>query len=314
MLLNTGFDAFQFPNHDIHLFDYAYGDAGDRVGQAIAHPFKTVGDRGWGRFLRSEILPFRFTTHDAAWVPNYSVHLIGLGMSYAALDEFYQAHGIPGARPLAAATALAAGVLNEMVESNGGGFPPSPGMVADIYVFNVGGVLLFSSETVRRFFGRTLRLSDWSSLPILMTDGTLQDTGQHFAMKIPLPGLDRTRFFVRFGLSGMLGLTRDVADGGAWSAAVGGTGVVHRIDPDTGVESIDLDWTAGVFYDRNDSLLASLVWARNTRSLLSLTVYPGVLPGIGEDLGAWLSVDEGGTPRLGISWGSLAGLGVGHAW
>lgn len=314
VVLNTGFDVFQFTNHDIRFARYPYVAALRRVGRSLGSPFKTVADQGWGRFLRTEIFPLHFTTHDAAWVPNYTLHLIGLGQSYAALDEFYRQHGVPAARPLAALTAMGAGVLNEMAESNGGELPPSPAMVADVYVFNVGGVLLFSSETVRRFFAEKLMLADWSSMPTFMTDGTLQNPGQYFVVKIPLPKVDDTRFFARFGLSAILGLTRTSADGTAWSAGIGRTGVKHFIQPGTGVEDIDMDWTAGLFYDRDNSLLMSLIWARNTRSLVSLNVYPGLLPGVGRDVGLWLAVDDAGRPRLGLTAGRFAGLGIGHVW
>lgn len=315
VLLNTGFDVFQFPNHDIRFFRYPFAHSGRRVGRALTHPFSTISQRkGWERFITSEILPLRFTAHDAAWVPNYALHLVGLGQTYAALDEFYRAHGVPVARPLAAATALSAGILNEMTESNGGDFPPSPEMIADLYVFNVGGVILFSSDAVRRFFADKLLLTDWSAMPVFAADGTLRNTGQFFAVKIPLPGVERTRLFARLGLSAILGLSYARGDGSAWSAGLGATGVRHVIDSVTAIESIDLDWTAGVFYDRGNSLLMSLLWAHHTRNVFSLNLYPGLLPGPVHDVGVWLAVDDAGRPRLGLISGALGGIGVGKAW
>lgn len=314
MLLNTGFDSFQFPNEDIHVFSYDYGTSAKEVGEALAHPIRTGGKRGWPSFLRDEIFPLRFTTRDAAWVPNYALHLVGLGMDYAQLDEYYRAHGIPAAAPLAALTALSAGVLNEMMETDGGGAPAPPAMVSDLYVFNIGGVLLFSSRSVRRFFARRLLLADWSEMPTFMTDGTLQDVGQYFVVKPALPGLERTRLFVRFGLAAMVGVSRIGSDGSAWSVGVGQTGVRHVIEPVTLAERINLDWTAGIFYDRANSLLASLVWARSARSRFKLDVYPGLLPGVGRDLGAWMALDEAWRLHIGIVAGFAGGLGVGHAW
>jgi hypothetical protein len=187
-------------------------------------------------------------------------------------------------------------------------------MVADLYVFNLGGVLLFTSQGVRRFFAEKIRLADWSSMPVFMADGTLQNTGQFFVAKLPLPGVERTRLFARMGLSAILGLSVAGKDGASWSAGAGATGVRHVIDPVTAVESIDLDWTAGVFYDRDNSLLMSLLWARHTRNVLSLSLYPGLLPGPAHDVGVWLAVDDAGRPRLGLVSGALAGVGFGGAW
>ncbi len=313
VLLNTGFDVFQFANHDIRFWRYRYRPSFARVGRSLGNPIHTVAAQGWGHFLKTEILPLRFTTEDASWVPNYTLHLIGLGQTYAELDEFYRQHGVPLPKPLAAVTAMTAGVLNEMAEANGGDFPPSAAMVADVYVFNLGGILLFGSDGVRRFFATELRLSDWSAMPMFMSDGTLQDTGQFWAVKAPLPGWKDTRLFVRFGLAGIVGLSHAFAGGSAWSAGVGRTGVHHFIQPRTGIEDIDMDWTAGVFYDRDDALLMSLLWARNTRELLSLSLYPGLLPGPARDVGLWLAVDNDGRPHLGITAGRVAGLGLGYA-
>ncbi len=84
------------------------------------------GTRVGGASCAARSSPLHFTTHDAAWIPNYSLHLIGLGQTYASLDEFYRQHGVPLAWPLAALTALGAGVLNEMAESNGASFLRRP--------------------------------------------------------------------------------------------------------------------------------------------------------------------------------------------
>ncbi len=314
MLLNTGFDSFQFPNQDARVFRYDYASSWTEVREALVHPLKAGSGRGWGNFFREEILPVRFTTHDAGWIPNYSLHLVGLGMDYAALDEFYEAHGIRGAAPLAALTAFLAGVLNEMAENNGGGFAPSPGTVADLYVFNVGGLILFTPRSVRRFFARKLLLADWSEMPTFMADGTLQDVGQYFVVKPALPGLDRTRLFVRFGISAIVGLSRLEPDGSTWSVGVGQTGVYHTVDPDTRIENIELDWTAGLFYDRDNSLLMSVVWARSARTRFKLDLYPGVLPGVGHDVGAWAALDQQWRLHLGVAATFTAGLGIGRSW
>ncbi len=67
-------------------------------------------------------------------------------------------------------------------------------------------------------------------------------------------------------------------------------------------------------YDRNNALLASLIWARDTRSLVTLNVYPGLLPAVARDVGVWVAVDDHGQPRLGLTAGRIAGVGFGHVW
>ena len=53
-------------------------------------PFGSIGNEGWWSFVRSEILPFSTNTDNAQYWPNYTNHLIGGGMSYRMMREWYR--------------------------------------------------------------------------------------------------------------------------------------------------------------------------------------------------------------------------------
>ena len=74
------------------------------------------------------------------------------------------------------------------------------------------------------------------------------------------------------------------------------------IDSTTGKKTATLEPNAGIFYDRNGSLLASLISARRERQRVStLNVYPGVLRFGGVSPGLWVQQVQGGGVRFGIA-------------
>jgi hypothetical protein len=76
-------------------------------------------------------------------------------------------------------------------------------------------------------------------------------------------------------------------------------------------QSIEAGPAAGVFYDRNGSLLASLEWG--PERWFALNVYPGVLPSILRDMGVIFSLDREFRPRLGLVAGKIGmGFGLSH--
>ena len=55
----------------------------------------------------------------------------------------------------------------------------------------------------------------------------------------------------------------------------------------TGEETVELASAAGLFIDRNASVLATLHLTEARHLLLRVNVYPGVLPGFARKFGAW---------------------------
>ena len=71
-------------------------------------------------------------------MPNYSLHLLGGGVTYAALDEWFQDRDIPIPKLWSALTLMSAAFLNETLENHGvHGY--NTDALADLYVFDVAG-------------------------------------------------------------------------------------------------------------------------------------------------------------------------------
>ena len=66
----------------------------------------------------------------------------------------------------------------------------------------------------------------------------------------------------------------------------------------------------GIYWDRNNSLLLSATTSP-AENVLSLNVYPGVLPGLGKQLGLWAVRTRRDEWRFGVVHRQALGLGVG---
>jgi hypothetical protein len=192
------------------------------------------------------------------------------------MGEWYEQHGFAHPRMFAGATLAAYHVLNEVVEAERRQ-ETTTDAVADLAVFDPAGMLLFSHEGVRRFFGRRLNLRDWSSQPAIdPANGAIENQGQNFSIKVALPSSEHWKLFYYFGNHGELGLSYARADGSAFSAGAGLTAKsIVRIG--RGVETADLVPSYGFFYDRHGSLLFSLTAARTSRYRWRVNAYPGLL-------------------------------------
>src|SRR5690606_3504502 len=83
----------------------------------LTNPFPTIRAVGWGRFLRTEIFPLNFTPEGSQWIPNYFLHLLGNGMEYRMMTEWYRHHQVPVPKLFSVITILSAHFLNEVIEN-----------------------------------------------------------------------------------------------------------------------------------------------------------------------------------------------------
>ena len=106
-----------------------------------------------------------------------------------------------------------------------------------------------------------------------------------------------------------LGLTFHSSSGLDLSIALGKDAKSMRIDPETGDETAKLTTIgAGIFLDRNGSLLASVHFSEVLHRLVKVNVYPGVLD---RNFGAWAVVTRDLEVRFGLSHRQWLGAGLG---
>jgi len=309
VLLNRGFDAFQFADADRNLFEFPYSKASEQVFQSLAHPREQIERVGLGRFVTTEVLPLNFRFKDARWFPNYTSHLIGGGISYTALTEWYRMHGFRGSRVWAGATILTSAFLNEAIE-NRGTAGRVPDHVADLYFFDLPSIFLFNIDAINRFFSRTLHAADWSPMPSVTWDGSLRNAGHYMVYRVrPASGSD-FMLFLRLGMGAMGGVSYRYKNRDSITLAVGRVTDKHVVADERRNEfSITTRNSLGVFVDRDNSLLASLILSQSVREPIVLNVYPGALSVLPPALGFWIQIDRDNTPTIGLA--SIYTIGVG---
>ncbi len=277
LVVNGVFGILQLDNRDKRLGKIAYGTGIDNVWMNMKNPLRGIRETGgWSDFLEREVLPLSVNSNKAQFWPNYTQHLVGGGMSYRMYVEWYRAHGVARPKLMSGATIAVYHFFNEVVENDDfRGWTTDP--IADLYIFDPLSIVFFSNDGVARFFGETMHMADWSYQPSIdPSDGSLINNGQNFALKYDLPWSSRWQVFYHFGTHAELGLTRRLNRRDSFSFGAG-LRAGELVQLDNGFRTVDLAASAGLFYDRNNSLLASLTMAKTKEYRYRFNVYPGVL-------------------------------------
>ncbi len=310
LLLNGSYDIIQLENNSRDPFSYPYSSAWTNVWRNISNPFHSIRVYGVKNFFRDEVIPFDLSRKNAQWWPNYQLHLVGGGMTYVAIKEWYQLHNYPQPKLFALATTAAYQFLNETIENNTyQGITVDP--ISDIYIFNTGGILLFSDTSVCRFFSETLNLRDWSLQPtISFNDHHLHNNGQYFSIKWFTPLSEQFGVFYYFGMNGLNGVSYRYDDSYTIS---GGFGLRAKklllLDEQTNKKTVEMVWNTGFFIDKNNSLLASIFFSGLSDYTALINIYPGLINIGGLDLGCWTALSRDYKIAMGINFSRLRGIG-----
>jgi len=275
-ITSGGLGILEMDNRSNQLSDIHWENGWDNLWHNLFHPIQAIEAKGWGEFVKSEILPFSVESGGAQYWPNYMNHLLGGGFSYRLMREWYRSRGFRHETAWSIGTMATYHLLNETVEMDDKtGWRVDP--VADVYIFNVAGILLFSSDSVARFFGQTLNMNDWSLLSYYdPARGTLENVQQKYMVRLRLGRTTPWHVFYQWGNSGELGLSRHLGRGRYLS---GGFGFVAKnlVKVDNISETAELAATAGLFYDRDGSLMASLQYARTKDVRWRVNLYPDLV-------------------------------------
>jgi hypothetical protein len=302
VVLNNGYDIIQLGNKPRTIFDFPYSHAKKNVWNSVTHPAKTISAYGFNKFITNELLPLKLSIKGAQWWPNYNVHLIGGGMTYRMLIDWYEYHNYPIPKLLSIATVSVFHFLNEVVE-NGYYGNYNGDAVADLLFFDIAGVILFNNNKVAKYFSEELNLSDWSAQPSFrINDKTLQNNGQYFIIKWQPPFSDKWQLFYSFGMDGLLGLSYKINSERTISMGGGFIGKeLIDIDEENNIKTVKLAWSTGIFYDKNNSLLASLKLSDHIDYQAVINIYPGIIKLGKFSPGLWTAIDKRGKYMIGIS-------------
>jgi hypothetical protein len=310
VFLNRGYDVLQDRTGSRSPLQQEYRQNGETVGKNLLNPIPAIAHRGYGRFFREEIFPLSYTRSSARWVPNYTLHLIGGGSTYTALAEWFRQNDVPAPRLFSGATLLASAFLNETLE-NKGVVGYNTDAIADFFFFDIGGMILFNFDWPNKFFSKTLVVADWSLQPsFTYPNFDLHNQGNYFSIKWAIPFYPRLRAFALMGLGTLFGASYQVDS--QYSVSAGAGSMASRLVSTSKVNAdndVDFAECAGLFVDRNDSLLASFKITNVPDYFLQLNLYPNAIPG--QPLGMWAVMDKSAHVVAGVSFSHTLGLGAG---
>lgn len=310
-LLNEGFDLLRSTDADRRVLQLPYGVTAGNIASSVRHAPEVIRAYGVSRFVRHELLPLSTKAGGGGgWVPNYQFHVLGSGMVTARMREWFIAHNVPHPALAAAGVMMASHVLNEMTERAG---PRSADAVADLLIFDPLGIALSHNATLQRLFSERFTLTNWPLQPVVsVPDLTLENTGQQYVLRAPLPGTSQWRGLYMFGVSTLFGVSRQLRDGYAVSMGLGADAVrITVLDSLTDRRTVDLRPNAGLFFDREGSLLASLLIRLEHESLATLNIYPGLRVGNRTlPMGLFVGVRREGGVRVGLAGPFGFGIGM----
>ncbi len=293
--MNGSFDILRNGAHSKDILTQEYRAGMENVWRNISHPFKNIDQYGWKNFIGQEIIPLSMNKDRSRYVPNYMHHVIGSGMIYKKLAEWYDHNGIPFPHVASALTSMFYHYMNETLE-NGGYQGSNTDPIADLLLFDPLGILLFSFDSVNHLFSRNLVLEDWSLQPVYNPrTHVIDNAGQQFVLKYKLPYFERWSLFTYWGINGISGLSYSFENGHNVSFGIGQ--VVNRLNPNllrnSRYMTPELDGAVGFFYDRNHSLLLSTIITGPRMYNARINLYPGLLswrwfhPGLYVGFGEW---------------------------
>ena len=308
LLINGSFDALRLsPDAGRDLTSFKWKTDFRNVWENLASPIGNIRAYGWENFRRQELLNLSLDVEELQFLPNFADHVVGYGMQYVKITEWYDAHGYSSPILWGAGTSLLYQFMNEMVQ-NGGARYVNVDCIADVYIFNTLGFVLFSFDGVKRFFSETVQLNDWSLQPLyILRNHHLENAGQEFVVRYPLPFDERYAPFLCWGVNSVAGLSYRYDDENSISVGFGNSvaGMTQKERGEFLSATPNLEPAAGLFWDDKGSLLAGLIARGRSSYNVQLNVYPGLVTLCGIRPGCYLSF--GGREKLvfGITFMSL---------
>jgi len=304
LIANGGFDELQSYWRPSALADIPWKNGSKNVWMNITDPLPQINKNGWHEFIYQELIPGSLDMTKAQYFPNYTLHLIGGGMQYRKAVEWFDYYGYPLPVLWAIISTMSYHYINEIIE-NGDGIGPNVDPIADLDVFDPLGIILFSFDGVCNFFSSAVYLNDWNGQPAFsFSPLALHNVGQNFIIKYHITASGRTSLLYHFGNFGELGLSFKTNDEDAISFGVGMISKgVNTTENDLGAlhYTINVGPRAGIYWDRNNSLMASLVAYDDFHSHVRLNVYPGVFSIKSFSPGFFLLAGSDGTCTVGIT-------------
>lgn len=203
LVINGGLGILQVENRSRYFRDIKFYNGLKNVFMNLSDPIRSIREYGVKDLIFNEILPARLNRKNAQFWPNYQNHLIGGGLAYREMMEWYKLNGFQHPKLFSILTMVIYHLLNEIVENNNyTGRTVDP--IANLYIFDPLGILLFNFDSVCKFFSEKLNLAEWSYQPAIdFIDWRIENMGQNYSIKYKLMN-SRIYLFYHFGMSGLV--------------------------------------------------------------------------------------------------------------
>ena len=304
LLADGGFDSFQILDRQPTWQNVYWNNAATSVWRSLISPLPVINAFGWKRFMRQEIIPSSFNINDAQYAPNIALHTIGGGMEYRKISEWYDYYNVPLPYLCGILTCVAYEFVNETVE-NGRYIYPNEDCIPDVLIFQPLGFILYSFDGAAEFFSSTLQMNDWSEqVELSFAPFAVRNAGQNFVMKLALNHNRSTNLFFHFGEFALLGLSFKTNSEEAVSFGGGFASTGTKDLPwQNGVPSntVTTGPMAGIYFDRNNSLLASMAFSANENARFRLNLYPGMLSSSEYCPGLFITIGSSGSTTAGLT-------------
>jgi hypothetical protein len=192
--------------------------------------------------------------------------------------------------------------------------PRSVDALTDLLVFDNLGFAVFRSDRVQRLFSERVEFTSWAWQPVITAPGgAIENTAQSFVLRFPVRPNGGVRGFYYWGVTHVIGLSHALSNGRSFSWGIGaGAKGITRTDSLVDIRNVALGPRAGVFLDRDGSLMASLIWQDTDQGVATLNVFPGLLHLGAHSPGLWASLQHNGGVRFGLTSPIGFGVGVGQ--
>jgi hypothetical protein len=302
--LSYSFDTLQLPDN---FNTSAFRQNARDVFENLRHPRSAIdSEGGFNRFVNRQIVPVdsQYSNESYAALPNYALHLLGGGIAYRRDLEYFRASDADYPTASTASLAMTAEVLQEILEK---GTTTNDDEVADVYLFRPLGIFLFQQDAVADYVMNTLDPAIWPYLQAFdFSQDRIINSGLSYAYRPPITEFGNTRLFVFTGLNNLLGLSHRLSglDSLSWGIGLATQRIDFTLD-----RQAELETSFGLFYDRDKSLLWSLVINDTGGTQLRANIFPGVFKNL-PHTGFFLSEDEQQRWSAGVSYRLPIGIGV----
>lgn len=283
--IEGGFGAM----HNMKIDEFDFSGGAEDMFYNISHPFKVIDEYGWKNFMLDEIVPN--TSGNNNWIANYSWHLVGGGFRSRMMKEYYVYHGWSSPELMAWITMYSMHFTNEAVQQATLHAPVDP--IADLYVFDFIGELLFGIDEISYISSRYLHLTDWTYQTGLdIQRFRFLNNGQLYWVRIniigPLSGSILTGEQIN-----SFGLTWDFSNERQLSVGFGGKAKSFKTTEGGTPKMATFGFTGGLYYSIDDNPLLVITYepeiidtdsrdydprlANEYSEKIILNLYPGVL-------------------------------------